>query len=430
MKVFCTFWFVLVFTFQVKAQAFDTLRVMTYNLTYYGETTSFCTSSNNVITEKDANLKTICKHVVPDVLVVNEMGASNVYANRILANVLNTGGIGYYEKCPIQNNSFSDLVNGVFYNTNKLTLIGQSKVSKDMNNQDIVRVIDVNRFYYNDPELSSGGDTVFFYVAAVHLKAGSSASDEADRESAAEALMDWIATRSNEDYFMLCGDLNLKGSSEGAFQQLSTASFPLLDPINETGNWYNNSQFAAIHTQSTRTDETNSGCFSGGGLDDRFDLILMTEPVLQDTGDVSYVQDTYRTIGQDGNHFNLPINNVPNNSEPASVIAALYAMSDHLPVTADIKVRLNEKSDTASSVTEISESKSIVTWFQQGELRIQNNAEIGEGWLYNLNGTTMFQFSIDEGFNAFPLVDIPAGVYIVRTQNERGIQIAKIWISR
>ena len=41
------------------AQSFDTARVMTYNLLYYGQVTSFCPSNVNVINDKDEYLKTI-----------------------------------------------------------------------------------------------------------------------------------------------------------------------------------------------------------------------------------------------------------------------------------------------------------------------------------------------------------------------------------
>ena len=84
MKIFLS---VLLCSFALlcQSQGYDTLRIMTYNLLYYGEVTSFCDNSNNNINSKDLYLKTIVKHVDPDLLVVNEMGAAQAYASRIIS---------------------------------------------------------------------------------------------------------------------------------------------------------------------------------------------------------------------------------------------------------------------------------------------------------------------------------------------------------
>ena len=107
---------ILLFSFLfIQAQSKDTLRVMSYNLLFYGEVTSFCTSSNNNINDKDGYFGTVATYIKPDLLLVNEMGASQIYADRIIANVLNINGETRYERAAIQNNSFSSLINGVFY---------------------------------------------------------------------------------------------------------------------------------------------------------------------------------------------------------------------------------------------------------------------------------------------------------------------------
>lgn len=432
MKFFCVSVFSLL-TLGLWAQSHDTLKVMAYNLTYYGETTSFCTSSNNPIADKDVHFEIVAKHADPDILVVNEMGASTVYANRILSKVLNTDGVNKYEYAPLQNNSFSDLVNGVFYNKKKFAYVSQHKVTKTLVNSNIVRAIDVVRFYYKDENLDAESDTVFLDIAGAHLKAGSNSSDETDRELAAEALMDYLSTTAQPTYAILCGDMNLKNSNEGAFKEFVSSDYGdqrFYDPVDKLGGWNNNAAFSDYHTQSTRTSSTNGGCFSGGGLDDRFDLILMTGGVIQDTGAVSYVDGSYTTLGQDGNHFNSYVNQPPNNSAPATVISALYELSDHLPVTADIRIRLvpeNDTSDSSISISKVQKPQSKA-WLQQGELRVESYHEQAGLRVMNLYGELVGEYRLTQGLNTFPVSHMPSGAYLLVTTTPKGYSAQKVII--
>lgn len=93
-----------------------------------------------------------------------------------------------------------------------------------------------------------------------------------------------------------------------------------------------------MHTQSTRDAQTNSGCFSGGGLDDRYDHILTNQAMLSSSARMRYLPATLRPLGNDGLHFNVALNSGTNNSVPSNVLTALYELSDHLPVVADFEV--------------------------------------------------------------------------------------------
>lgn len=421
-----------------KAQSLDTLRVMSYNLLYYGENTSFCDNSNNPITSKDAYFKIIAKHTLPDLLVVNEMGASAAYSNRILSKVLNVDGVNKYKACSIKNNSFSSLVNGVFYNKQKLEIVWQRSIKKALNNTDLVRVIDLNKFYYVDPELAQGRDTTFLYVAAAHLKAGNSQSDEDARELAAESFMDYISTELDPGYIFFCGDLNLYGANEGAFQEFTSSTYGdyrLYDLADESGNWHNASSFSDMHTQSTRSSNTNSGCFSGGGMDDRFDFILGSGQVYQDTGAISYIAQSYKTVGQDGGHFNQEIIQGGNNSVPSSVLAALYEMSDHLPVMADFEIEqlmpvtdTTDSTDTISGIINRVNSNSKI-WFQNDEIRMElkKNSKVE---VMNLSGALLHSDSYSAGFHSVSTSQLISGVYFVRTYNSQGASIQKVLILR
>jgi len=420
------------------SQSFDTLTFMSYNLLFYGETTSFCDNSNNNIGSKDAYLKKIVKHADPDFLVVNEMGASSVYLNRILNKALNVDGVSKYNGCAIQSNS-SSIINGMFFNKDKIGLVSRDKVEEALNGSNLVRVIDVNTFYIKDPELEKGADTTIFHVAAAHLKAGNSSSDAAARGLAAEALMDYYVSNASSDNLFLCGDLNVYDSDEAAYQELLSSAhgdYRLYDPIDEAGGWNNNSSFSGIHSQSTRLSSTNGGCFSGGGMDDRFDFILASGAVIQDTGTITYVPTSYRALGQDGNHFNQSLTQGANNSAPSAVIAALYEMSDHLPIVADFKIRLHETTvDTTDSTDTISVVAPLqvplaTIWTQQNELRVESYASGAVIELIDLMGNTVFTHNLSQGYNVFRTDGIPAGIYIAHTKRQDEHHFDRVLILR
>ena len=318
---------------------------MSYNLLYYRQTTSSCTGATNSATAKDGFFKTIAQYADPDFIVCNEIGSNPVNADRILENVLNVDGISSWDQANYSNNSFSDLVNMLFFNTDVLGLHSQEFIDRDLQNQSLVRVIDLYRLYYKDPLLGQpGADTVFFTVVAAHLKAGNTPSDEDQRDKAAAALMQHLFTQVDDEAVILCGDLNVYSSSEPGFQKLVNSTFTaerFKDPINSLGAWSNSAQFASVHTQSTRSSNTNSGCFSSGGLDDRFDFVLTSDAILNDpNSDVRYVSGSYKALGNDGMHFNKALTDAPTNSAvPSVVLSALSGMSDHLPVIASFLVR-------------------------------------------------------------------------------------------
>lgn len=323
---------VFLFCSSFFAFAQDTLTVMQYNLLYYGQNTSFCSSTNNNLDKKDTNLRIILGHVKPDVFCVNEMGSKDSLATRILNRDLNIDGVNFYKRAAFTKASGSSIVNMIFYDSFKLTLVKQELIDKDTSGNALERVIDLYSFYYNDKNLSTSNDTVFITFIVAHLKAGSTSSDKLQREQETAALMKFIKGRKTENY-IFSGDFNLNSSNELSYQNLineSNIAYRFYDPVQQNGTWYNDSAFSNYHTQSTHTV---SNCFAGSGLDDRLDFILASDYVMNDSAKVKYVPGSYTTIGQDGMHFDQNVNSGINTSAPVEVINALYSMSDHLPVS-------------------------------------------------------------------------------------------------
>lgn len=314
-------------TLSAQTESFD---LVTYNLMFYKTTNAPCSHIRNAAL-RDADLTTIVDYLTPEILVVNELGDNPVNPPIMLRDILNVNGRNYYEQATTTNNSSSGLVNMLFYNSDVLALHSQQTLQRDLGGTPILRVIDFYRLYVKDPGLGQPGvDTVFFTVVALHFKAGSSSGDRSQRERAAEAIIDFIDRNVQDDHVILAGDLNIRSSSEDAYQELINPSNPLLslnDPLSRPGNWNNNPNFSTVHTQSTRSN--GAGCFSGGGMDDRFDQILVSNQILANSN-LDYVE--YRTIGQDGGSYNNNLATSNNISVPANVATALFNFSDHLPV--------------------------------------------------------------------------------------------------
>ncbi len=305
----------------------DTITVVHYNLLFYGFYTSFCTEQNNNVDDKDGYLKTIIDHTRPDIFTVNELGRGEHNADRILDNVLNVDEPGKFSRAGYTNEANSNLLNMLFYNSSLFELYNESVITS------IVRDINLYTLYYKDPELENGADTTFLSFVVAHFKAGSSSQDQQTRTAEAQAVMTYISQNPVRGNILFAADYNMNSSYEQAYQVITyhpNESIRFIDPIDKPGTWWNNPNMAPYHTQSPRTGE--HPCFVTGGLDDRYDQILVTREIMEGTRGLEFIEGSYETIGQDGNRFNQSVIDPPNYSEPEEVIQALYDMSDHLPV--------------------------------------------------------------------------------------------------
>ena len=176
------------------------------------------------------------------------------------------------------------------------------------------------------------------YVYSSHLKASNTSADAAERNSGATALRA-NANALGVQHVLFCGDYNLYGSTEAAYQTMIAAGVAqAVDPLGNA-NW-NSAAGAVKHTQSPRDV---SGALVGGGVDDRFDFQFSTAE-LHDGDGLSLIPGTYRTLGNDGQHYDLAINAGNNFYFPGQLARSnaladlLFDASDHLPVVADYQV--------------------------------------------------------------------------------------------
>ena len=335
---------ILCFTMHIFGQ--DNIKVMYYNILDYPL----------VPTASQAPyLKTIFDYYHPDVLVCDEV-SSDAIAIDILNNVINITTGNTYAKAAFVDGPDKD--NMLFYNLAKLKLKSQDTI------QTAQRLINRYRLYHN----TTTADTVFLDFYAAHLKASSGADNELKRYQECVHFKNYIATETQGHNIILGGDFNLYTSAEAAYQLLlSPANYPMFDPINTPGVWDNSLTFAPIHTQSSRTTAFGGG--ATGGMDSRFDFILVTNDLLNTANNAYYISGTYKALGNDGLHLNKALIETPiSTTVPAEVTNALYLMSDHLPVVMELSVNVN---------TALPEPTNYPATFSATNIRLQWNDAIG-----------------------------------------------------
>ncbi|MDY0078257.1 MAG: T9SS type A sorting domain-containing protein [Bacteroidales bacterium] len=418
MKRFFTLTAFLLLTLAIRAE--DTLTVMHYNLLYYAANTSFCTNENNNLDEKNIHLKVILDAVRPDIFTVNEISALEVNQLGLMENTLNVNGVNYYQKAAPSNQAGSGIVNMMYYDSRKLRLKTQHTA------QSYIRDIDVYELYYISDDLAQG-DTSFVVCAVAHLKSGNSNENEAKRKIMAENAMAFLEARYATENVLFMGDFNVYSGSDDAYQTItnySNAAIRFIDPIDQSGNWNNNSAFAAIHTQSTNS--SSNGCAASGGMDDRFDFILVSDEVRFGTKSISYIEDSYKAFGQDGLHYNSSIAAPPANAVVSEEVAyALQNMSDHLPVVLQLHV------DKTLDIYEQQRNPFLAGLLNNPVadlLRLSFYQPTAGSLVFNLYNTQGQLIKTDsQGFAtgkqqfSMNLTSVPAGFYLLQLTNERGL---------
>lgn len=383
-------------SFAIKGQ--DTLTVMAYNILNYP--TSNATKADT--------LKPIIEYIKPDIFLITELRNSSGVTT-ILTDALNVNGTTSYQSATYQNGPDSD--NMVFYNSDKIKLKSQYEIATSLRN------ISEYVLYYDNGTLTPTSDTVFIHTYMAHLKASNTPADSAQRYDEAVSFKNYLDSKPQPiENIVFGGDFNVYTSTEGAYNMfLSGGTVPLNDPINTPGEWHNNFSFSAIHTQSTRTSFLGDGG-STGGMDDRFDFILVGDDVMSGTNQLKYVANSYTAVGNDGNHFNSSLIAAPTNSVvPANIAEALYYMSDHLPIV--LKLYYN-------SVTGIDDAGHEPKWngyyynqqFQFTSAKSENKLTVK---IYDLVGKIVQNhfFANQKAFNIH-LSNLKSGLYFVKVNNQ------------
>ena len=416
--------FILCFIgFVLPIHAQDTITVMQYNLLEYGNYNSGfadCYETNNNTQRKDECIRTLMDYVKPDILTVCEFGATQALITGFLKHNLNINGATYWKSDNIINYAGSNIINHIFYDSRKMEL--KKHVALETEPRDT----DIYELYMKTPSLAVG-DTIRLVCIIAHPKAGQ--GYEASRRALMQVVMDYVNQHYATDNVLIMGDFNMYGARESGYQLLTqTYSNPqvcFIDPLfslGGVGEWNNNAQYAPFHTQSTRgySDE----CFASGGLDDRFDFILMSDEIAFSYNHLRYVQGSYKAVGNDGSHFNQSINQGYNTAVPTEVAEALYDASDHLPVTmkigVDAHLGISESNQPRlqASIAPNPATNVVTVYFnnlKEGKVRFEVCSLQGQ---VVVSDTEYF----DEGERQFelPLGGLAKGFYLLRIEGDGG----------
>ncbi len=359
---------------------------------------------------REEALASIIDFYAPDILMVCELETESGGAE-ILSRSLNTTTTRY-ASAPFVANSSNPYITSqqlLYYDEQKFSLIAQQQIPTSIR--------DINWYtlrFTKTPSLT-------LHVFIAHLKASQGDSNEAKRLEMVRPFLDTLTTLPKDDYVLFAGDLNLYHSDEPAYSALLTPTphITLVDPIDMPGNWHNNSAFAEIHTQSTRLSTSEFDDFgSGGGIDDRFDFILISKN-LTTSPQLQYLPDSYTTIGNNGNCFNKRINAI--NCEGTynkTLRDALYTMSDHLPVVMELT------SDTSLlSVPDIAQNGKTTIPLINGTV-IEDQLQVDTSHLqmpidwkvYNTLGQEMHAFTTHTT-TAISITHFSAGIYYLIPTN-------------
>jgi len=259
---------VLLFMYSAYGFTSDTVKVMCYNLLGYGFFSD----------PRDLNYRKIIKAAAPDILTIEEV-VSQEGVNEFLDSVMNYYTPGLYNAGVYINGTDTD--NGIFFKPSKFIFISNTPIIVPVTGARDMNVFRLKHIASNKEIL----------IISLHLKSGSqNAQMRSEEVLALRQFTDSLPYGTN---FIVQGDCNLQGATEQAYLNLtafhSNSDGHCIDPLNLPGIWNQNPAYAIYHTQSTRTRSFGGG--SAGGLDDRFDLMLLSRSVSVNEGDEVYLKE-------------------------------------------------------------------------------------------------------------------------------------------
>ena len=366
----------------------------------------------------------ILNDVQPDIFMVCELNSIDG-ANSIL-NSLQNINTNYAMASFVLNSSDdsigdqNDLQNLIYFDSSKFILESQDQITT------LFRDFNYYRLKLNTIEQAT--NPLYLDVFVCHLKASDGTENENIRLQMVNDLQSYLNNSANNfdtnSYIMLAGDFNVYRSSEPAFQELidPTNNITFTDPVNRIGNWHTNPSFIDVFTQSTRTTSSLGG--SSGGFDDRFDFIMMSENMINDS-QLYYSSNSYQVYGNNNNPscFNAEINSSScSGTQYSSTIRdALYFFSDHLPVRLDLETN---QSLSNNEFLEHSPITFINGNYIAEELKLKVNFNLISArfiTIYNTLGQKVERIAVDSSdIISKDVSHLPNGIYLI-TINDNNI---------
>lgn len=262
-----------------------------------------------------------------DLLFLQEQSSMSTTTQAIVEVLNSIYGPGTYARSVLNGQSGGAGRPGMVYNTNTIQLLEEIQINT-VSPSGAAR----STMRYKCKPAGYNSNEAVFYVYNSHYKASNDSTNRSRRNVEATEIRTNADALGQGVHIIYTGDMNIYYNTEPAFQTLlSSGNGQAFDPIDRSGYWHNNSAYTDVHTQNPAGDG-----FVGGGMDDRFDFQLITSEFSDNEG-LSYITGSYRAFGNNDTHdFNGEITSGTGASP--TVLAALAATSDHLPVVADYQI--------------------------------------------------------------------------------------------
>lgn len=281
----------------VSADA-QNLRIMTYNLLAWSETNE---------DGRTVQMQKIFRAIDPDIVVMQEVVQESAI------NKLRTS-LGNRSYNMMEYKDIEDTECSCFYDPSLFAPISAKFIPTTLRDISVYNLIEIKT-----------QDT--FRIYAAHFKAAD--NEATQRAEEAQIMYEDLFQFMNrpKTHIIAAGDFNIYLPTEPAYITLAGArALPTL--YDHQGTWERNStDYLTHYTQATRTNaDGNCGGGVGGGIDDRFDYILVSESLKNRV--LKYVN--YGNDGKD--RLNSSIDNPKNEMYGDEMAQALRCASDHLPV--------------------------------------------------------------------------------------------------
>ena len=410
--------FILLFVVSLL-QGQTRIKTMFYNTLNY--------NSNAESEARTPHLKTILDEVKPDLFMVCEL-KNETASNYLFNNAIVTSNPSFKKAdFNTSRSPATDLLQMVYYNADKLTL--------EFNEVIPTGVRDINHYTL---KLKTASETRI-EVFVTHLKASRGIDNRQKREESIEIFTRQLDRLPQDAYVIFAGDFNFYTSNEEGFLKLIDENNPIqiIDPINrlcpsfpddgkdyydvdyDNTYFWNNSSFSDVHSQSTRSSQLN-GDGAGGGMDDRFDFIMLSKNFTEST-EMKFINNSYKTIGNNGNCYNSFVSNTTCTGEFSQNLRnALFIFSDHLPIV----LELENQQNILSNYTYV---KKLNFSIKHQELKLKIDKNIKEIKIYNTLGKVVFTSkNINSNETVIHLNILKSGLYFLKVNDYKVAKFLKI----
>lgn len=390
--------------FSISCYSQNTIKTMFYNVLWFPEL-----NPNRIDL-----LQEVLQDYEPDIFMVCEL-QSQEGADAILNIGLNGDGNSNFSAAPYFENQSGggNLQQALFYRNDMFVL----------ENTEIINtpVRDINKYTLLLNTANQDTNPIRIYAYVTHLKSSQGGANQQLRLSMVEAFVNDTQQLEEDAYVLFAGDFNIYTSTEPAYLEIldQTNNIAMADPINTPGAWNNNEDFTAVHTQSTRTSSSGFGGGAGGGLDDRFDFIMVSQNMMTDSN-LGYKADSYKAYGNNGNCYNNDINDINCGGVYNQVIRdALYNMSDHLPVVMELEtdqeiVLLNVPQNSPLQPFSLKNTlvSDIITIYNPGD-----NTKDDRFGIFNTLGQELLEFKTSTNTTILNVEKFVKGVYYITNKS-------------